>query len=233
MFVFAEEHAVLEGILSGRPRGPESCTGAGLPLEGDGCTHLHPFSRNDEKLQRLECSWWVQPDPESVLLIIQESGICSKMSIQADSLILEPKETVCGKAAAYGPKQKRTKASNDSWKVCFLFWVVVFFFNPFQRLTSFLKNSVPDNWMKGVPLLWCTESKLFKSFLMTLAGINAWMKMSDCCSLNFVLFRCVSFFKKILRDQSYFKVKVRQITFCGIVPPPLYNSLRIIWILVW
>lgn len=36
----AEEHAVLEGILPGRPGSPQSCTGAGLPLDGDGSLTL-------------------------------------------------------------------------------------------------------------------------------------------------------------------------------------------------
>lgn len=40
-----EEHAVLEGILSGRPGSPQSCTGAGLPLDGDGWVTLPSHGR--------------------------------------------------------------------------------------------------------------------------------------------------------------------------------------------
>lgn len=37
IFVFSEEYAILEGVLSSRSGGFEPCTGAGLPLEGASC----------------------------------------------------------------------------------------------------------------------------------------------------------------------------------------------------
>lgn len=96
IFVFSEEHAVLEGVLSGRSGGPEPCTGAGLPLEGDSWHTfvLPPKSREAPELLSAAGGWrcTLQPDSESVLLFVQDSGICSPMSTQANNFTLKPEE---------------------------------------------------------------------------------------------------------------------------------------------
>lgn len=54
--LLSEEHAILEGVLSCRSGGPESCTGAGLPLEGNSRQHQNE-NNNENPSWTLECSY--------------------------------------------------------------------------------------------------------------------------------------------------------------------------------
>lgn len=70
-----EEHAVLEGILSGRPGSPQSCTGAGLPLGGDGWVTLPSHGRGAPGCRAASGWKWTQSTVWSGVSIVYDPGL--------------------------------------------------------------------------------------------------------------------------------------------------------------
>lgn len=97
VFVFSEEHAFLEGVLSSWSGGPEPCTGAGLPLEGHSwhTSVLPPKPYEAPEHLSAACVWGctLEPDSESVSLFQGlAQGICFLTSNWADNFPLKPEE---------------------------------------------------------------------------------------------------------------------------------------------
>lgn len=153
-----EEHAVLEGILSGRPGSPQSCTGAGLPLDGDGWVTLPSHGRGAPGCRAASGWKWTQSTVWSGVSIVYDPRTLA-LSSRADGFTFEskgPGGVFCGEAAVQGPKKglkllmiPEKYALKKKKKVYFLL-VFFFFFSS--------NSSVDDNHL----MHW---ERIFKCFL--------------------------------------------------------------------
>lgn len=131
MFFLVEEHAVLEGILPGGPRSPQSCTGAGLPLDGDGWTTF------------------TLPSIDEQLTGLIRSQYCVWSRTLTLNFTFDSKWTggiffFLRRGCSERTKEK-TQASKNSRKLCFEKWKKKKIFPSF--IFFFFNNWVDDNRM--------------------------------------------------------------------------------------
>lgn len=114
--LLSEEHAILEGVLSCRSGSPESCTGAGLPLEGN--SRQRQNENNKKTLPEL-LSAATQPDLESVLFFKGlAEGICTLQAPgrrASQGCWKNCKDLMCGRRNTMTHKQEATCAGLK-WK---------------------------------------------------------------------------------------------------------------------